>query len=56
MKHFNLRKIAMMLALVIIIQNGVIIIQDTTDDTGSYSEDGEAAPLSDLPYIDDDYT
>lgn len=55
MKHFNFKKILMMLALVIIVQNGTIIVANTNGNTDSYSEDGDAAPCSDLPDIDESY-
>lgn len=53
MKHF--KKILMMLALIIIVQNGAIIVSNTEGDTGSYSEDGGVAPCSDLPDLDENY-
>lgn len=53
MKHFNFRKLMMLFALLIIVQNGVIIVQNTDGDTGAYSEEGQASPLSDHPYPDD---
>lgn len=55
MKHFNFKKILMMLALVIIVQNGTIIVSNTDGDTGSYSNEGDVAPCSDRPEIDDSY-
>lgn len=55
MKHFNFKKILMMLALVIVVENGTVIIPDTDGDTGSYSEDGGAAPCSDVPDFDENY-
>lgn len=55
MKKFNCKKILMTLALVIIIQNGAIIVTNTDGNTGSYSEDGGIAPCSDLPDIDESY-
>ncbi len=51
MKHFNLKKIAMMLALVLIIQNGAVIVSGT----GSGSQDGGVAPCSDQPSITESY-
>lgn len=55
MKHFNFKNILMMLALVIIVQNGTIIVTNTVGNTGSYSEDGGVAPCSDIPDLDEDY-
>lgn len=55
MKKFNYKKILMTLALVIIIQNGAIIVTNTDGNTGSYSEDSGIAPYSDLPDIDESY-
>lgn len=55
MKNSNLKKILMMLALVIIVQNGAIIVSNTDGNTGSYSEDGGVAPCSDQPDIDENY-
>ena len=45
----------MTLALVIIIQNGAIIVTNTDGNTGSYSEDGGIAPCSDVPDFDENY-
>lgn len=50
MKHFNLKKLMMMLALVIIVQNGAVIANNTAEGTGSYTEEEGVAPCSDLPY------
>lgn len=55
MKNLNFRKILMTLALIIIVQNGAIIVSNTDGNTGSYSEDGGIAPCSDMPSLDDDY-
>lgn len=55
MKHFNFKKILMMLALVIIVQNGTIIVANTDGNTDFYSQDGGAAPCSDVPEFDEDY-
>lgn len=55
MKHFNFKKILMMLALVIIVQNGAVVVVNTNGDADSYSEDAGVAPCSDLPSLDDDY-
>ena len=43
----------MMLALVIIVQNGAVIVSNTVGDNGSYSDEGGTAPCSDLPPLDD---
>ncbi len=51
MKHFNLGKLLLTLALVILIQNGTVIIYNTT---GDYSEEGGISTLTDKPYLDDD--
>lgn len=55
MKNSNFKKILMMLALVIIVQNGAIIVSNTDGNTGSYSEDGGVAPCSDVPDITENY-
>lgn len=55
MKHFIFKEILMMLALVIIVQNGAIIVANTDGNTGSYSDEGGAAPCSDIPDLDDSY-
>lgn len=55
MKNFNCKKILMTLALVIIIQNGAIIVTNTDGNAGSYSEDGGIAPCSDRPDFDESY-
>ena len=55
MKNFNCKKILMMLALVIIVQNGAVIVSSTVGDNGSYSDEGGAAPCSDLPDIWESY-
>ncbi len=55
MKNSTFKKILMMLALVVIVQNGALIAVNTDGNTGSYSEEGGAAPCSDLPDIDENY-
>ena len=45
----------MTLALVIIIQNGAIIVTNTDGNTGSYTEDSGIAPCSDRPDFDESY-
>ena len=56
MKHFNFRKLLSMLAIIIIIQNGAVVVYNTTDDTGSYTEENGAAPCSDRPVPDDNHS
>lgn len=56
MKHFNFGKWLMMLALVIIVQNGSIIVHNTAGDAGSNSGNGEISTYSDMPCTDDCYT
>lgn len=46
MKHFNFRRLLAMLALVIIVQNGTVMIYNTAEDAGSYSQDQGIAPCS----------
>lgn len=53
MKNFKFKQILMMLALVIIVQNGAVIVSNTVGDNGSYSDEGGTAPCSDLPPLDD---
>ena len=53
MKHFNLKKLMMMLALIIIVQNGAVIANNTAEGTGSYTEEEGVAPCSDQPLTDD---
>ncbi|GFI23303.1 hypothetical protein IMSAGC011_02091 [Lachnospiraceae bacterium] len=53
MKHFNLGKLLLTLALVILIQNGTVIIYNTT---GDYSEEGGISTFSDKPYLEDNYS
>ncbi len=55
MKNFKFKQILMMLALVIIVQNGVVIVSNTGENNGSYSEEGGTAPCSDLPDITESY-
>lgn len=56
MKHINFRKILSMLAIIIIIQNGSVIVCNTAEDTGSYTEDNGVAPCSDQPLPDDNHS
>lgn len=53
MKHFNIRKMLLTLALVIIVQNGTVIVYNTAEDTGAYSEEDGIAPCSDRPCEED---
>lgn len=53
MKRFNFKKILSMLAIIIIIQNGAVVVYNTAEDNGSYSEEEGVAPCSDLPCPDD---
>ena len=55
MKNLKFKQILMMLALVIIVQNGAVIVSSTVGDNGSYSDAGGAAPCSDLPDITENY-
>lgn len=55
MKHFNIQKIFVMLAVVVVVVNGTVIASNMNGNTGSYTEDGGAAPCSDLPSWDEDY-
>lgn len=55
MKHFNIKKILMMLAVVVVVENGAIVASNMGGNSGSYTEDGGAAPCSDLPVIDESY-
>lgn len=52
MKHFNLKKLVSMLAIIIIVQNGAVVVYNT-EDTGSYTEEEGISPCSDQPYPDD---
>lgn len=56
MKHFNFRKLLSMLAIIIIIQNGAVVVYNTADDTGSYTEEDGIAPCSDQPLLDDNHS
>lgn len=53
MKHFNLKKLLLTLALVIIVQNGTVIVYNTAEGTGAYSEESGIAPCSDRPLTND---
>ncbi|MDE7322647.1 MAG: hypothetical protein K2N73_07900 [Lachnospiraceae bacterium] len=54
MKNSKLRKLLVLFALVIIIQNGIIIVQNTGNGTETGSENG-VAPCSDFPGHDESY-
>ena len=51
MKHFNFKKVLLMLALVTIVENGALITSNAEENTGSYSEDEGITPCSDIPDI-----
>lgn len=53
MKHFKFRKLLAALAIIIIVQNGTVIVYNTAEDNGSYSEEDGIAPCSDRPITDD---
>ena len=55
MKHFNFKKMLMMLALVIVVENGAVIASNVDGNTDAYTEDGGVAPCSDMPSLDEDY-
>lgn len=55
MKHFNFKKVLMMLALVVIVENGAVVASNVGGNTDSYTEDGGAAPCSDRPDISETY-
>ncbi len=55
MKNLNLKKLLLMLAVVIIVQNGVIIASNVNGNTGSSSDEYGIAPCSDIPDLDDTY-
>ncbi len=53
MKNFNLKKLLMALAIVIIVQNGAVVAYNTAEGNGAYSEEDGVAPCSDRPLPDD---
>ena len=55
MKHFNFKKILMMLALVVVVENGAVIASNVDGNADAYTEDGGIAPCSDVPLLDDTY-
>ena len=54
MKNSKLRKLLVLFALIIFIQNGAVIIQNTGNGAESGSEEG-VAPCSDFPGHDESY-
>lgn len=54
MKNSKLRKFLVLFALIIFIQNGTIIVQNTGNGAESSSEEG-IAPCSDFPGHEDSY-
>ncbi len=54
MKNSKLRRFLVLFALVIIIQNGTIIVQNTGNGTETGTEEG-VAPCSDFPGHDESY-
>ena len=55
MKHFNFKKMLMMLALVVVVENGAVIASNVDGNTDAYTEDGGVAPCSDRPDISESY-
>lgn len=55
MKHFNFKKILLLLALVALVENGAVITSNAAENGNSYSEDGGIAPCSDVPIFDEGY-
>lgn len=55
MKHLNFGKWFLMLTLVILIQNGTIIVYNTSEGA-DVSDEGGISTLSDKPYLDDNYS
>ncbi len=56
MKKFNFRKLLSMLAIIIVIQNGSVIVYNTAADTGSCTEESGIAPCSDQPVTNDNHS
>lgn len=54
MKHLNFKKILMMLAVVVVVENGAVVASNLNGNSG-YTEDGGVAPCSDLPPYDENY-
>lgn len=54
MKKFNLKKLLVLFAIIIFIQNGSIIVENTGNGTESGTEDG-VAPCSDFPGYEDSF-
>lgn len=55
MKHFNFKKVLLLLALVALVENGAVITSNAAETGNSYSEDGGIAPCSDMPALDENY-
>lgn len=55
MKHFNFKKVLLLLALVALVENGAVITSNAAENGNSYSEDGGIAPCSDHPDISENY-
>lgn len=56
MKHFNFQKWLLMLVLVILIQNGTVIVYNIAEGSDACSGEGGISTLSDKPYLDDNYS
>lgn len=54
MKNSKLRRFLVLFALVIIIQNGTIIVQNTGNNAETVTEEG-VAPCSDFPGYEDSF-
>jgi len=56
MKHFNFKKLFMLLALVTVVQNSAMVVSAAEEDTECCSEEEEGiAPCSDRPDITESY-
>ena len=56
MKHSIFKKLPLMFALVIIVQNGAIMIPNTDADQGSRLDHGKVSIYSDRPYSNDNWS
>lgn len=56
MKRFNFGKWFLILALVILIQNGTVIVYNVAEGSDTCSDEGGISTLSDKPYLDDNYS
>lgn len=56
MKKFNFRKLLSVLAIIIVIQNGSVIVYNTAADTDSCTEESGIAPCSDQPVTNDNHS